>query len=48
MKKAHVVVAAGNGFGTLGEGYVRIGLLDTEERLKEAARRIGALGISFK
>lgn len=48
LEKAHVVVAAGNGFGTLGEGYVRIGLLDTEERLKEAAKRIGALGISFK
>jgi aminotransferase len=47
LEKAHVVVAAGNGFGTLGEGYVRIGLLDSEERLKEAAERIGKLGIAF-
>jgi len=45
LEKAHVVVAAGDGFGKLGEGYVRIGLLDTEERLREAARRIGELGI---
>ncbi len=45
LEKAHVVVASGNGFGTLGEGYVRFGLLDTEERLREAADRIGSLGI---
>jgi len=45
LEEAHVVVAAGNGFGTLGEGYVRFGLLDTEERLIEAAERIGKLAI---
>lgn len=45
LEKAHVVVAPGSGFGSLGEGYVRIGLLDSEERLKEAAERIGKLGI---
>lgn len=45
LEEAHVVVAAGNGFGSLGEGYVRIGLLDTEERLIEAAERIGKLQI---
>lgn len=45
LEEAHVVVAAGNGFGKLGEGYVRFGLLDTEERLIEAAERIGKLGI---
>lgn len=48
LEKAHVVVAAGNGFGEKGEGYVRMGLLDTEERLKEAAERIGKLGIRFQ
>lgn len=47
LEKAHVVVAPGNGFGEKGEGYVRIGLLDTEERLQEAAARIGKLGIQF-
>src|SRR5699024_7614328 len=36
LEKAHVVVADGSGFGSLGEGYVRFGLLDSEERLKEA------------
>jgi len=45
LEEAHVVVAAGNGFGSLGEGYVRFGLLDTEERLIEAAERIGKLAI---
>lgn len=45
LEEAHVVVAPGSGFGTEGEGYVRIGLLDSEERLKEAAERIGKLGI---
>lgn len=45
LEKAHVVVAAGNGFGPLGEGYVRFGLLDTEERLIEAVERIGKLNL---
>jgi len=45
LEKAHVVVATGDGFGELGEGYVRIGLLDSEDRLREAAERIGKLGI---
>lgn len=47
LEKAHVIVADGSGFGTLGEGYVRMGLLDTEERLQEAAERIGKLDIDF-
>lgn len=45
LEKAHVVVATGNGFGSLGEGYIRIGLLAPEERLIEAVERIGRLGI---
>ncbi|WP_047980433.1 pyridoxal phosphate-dependent aminotransferase [Ornithinibacillus contaminans] len=45
LEKAHVVVAPGNGFGESGEGYVRLGLLDHEDRLVEAAERIGSLGI---
>ena len=47
LEEAHVVVADGTGFGSHGEGYVRIGLLDTEERLQEAAARIGNLNIQF-
>jgi aminotransferase len=45
LEKADVAVAAGNGFGTHGEGYVRIGLLVDEERLEEAVNRIEKLGI---
>ncbi|AVQ98782.1 LL-diaminopimelate aminotransferase [Oceanobacillus iheyensis] len=45
LEKAHVVVAPGNGFGEAGEGFVRAGLLAHEERLAEAAARIGKLGI---
>jgi aminotransferase len=41
LEQAHVAVAPGSGFGPAGEGYVRAGLLDTEERLQEAAARIG-------
>lgn len=48
LEEAHVAVASGRGFGTLGEGYVRFGLLDSEERLREAAERIGKLGIFHK
>src|SRR5699024_1733113 len=45
LYNANVVVAPGNEFGLSGEGYVRVGLLDSEERLEEAAERIGALNI---
>jgi L-glutamine---4-(methylsulfanyl)-2-oxobutanoate aminotransferase len=43
LEKADVAVAAGNGFGEYGEGYIRVGLLVDEERLKEAVDRIGKL-----
>lgn len=43
LEQAHVAVAPGIGFGEHGEGYVRTGLLTSEERLKEAAERIGRL-----
>ncbi|MDN4606933.1 pyridoxal phosphate-dependent aminotransferase [Sporosarcina highlanderae] len=45
LQQAGVVVAAGNGFGKHGEGYVRVGLLESEERIAEAVRRIEKLGI---
>lgn len=48
LEKAHVVVAPGNGFGDHGEGYVRVGLLTSEERLQEAAQRIAALNLFEK
>ncbi|MEC6748082.1 aminotransferase class I/II-fold pyridoxal phosphate-dependent enzyme [Marinilactibacillus sp. XAAS-LB27] len=40
---ARVLVAPGDGFGSLGEGYVRIGLSQSDETLKEAAKRIREL-----
>ncbi|MCK1990252.1 pyridoxal phosphate-dependent aminotransferase [Lysinibacillus fusiformis] len=43
LDKADIAVAAGNGFGQYGEGYVRIGLLVSEERLREAMHRIEQL-----
>ncbi len=45
LEKARVVVAPGNGFGTYGEGYVRVGLLSDELLLLEAAKRIKELEI---
>lgn len=47
LEKAHIVVAPGDGFGSLGEGYVRMGLLDTEARLREAVERMRKLNIIF-
>ncbi len=43
LEKADVAVAAGKGFGTHGEGYVRVGLLVDEDRLEEAMDRIAKL-----
>ncbi|MFC5559800.1 pyridoxal phosphate-dependent aminotransferase [Ureibacillus thermophilus] len=48
LDKADVAVASGNGFGEHGEGYIRVGLLVEEDRLREAIRRIEALGIFQK
>ncbi|MDY0940175.1 pyridoxal phosphate-dependent aminotransferase [Priestia megaterium] len=45
LEKAHVVVAPGVGFGTYGEGYVRVGLLTDEERMREAVSRIKKLNL---
>lgn len=45
LDKANVAVASGNGFGEHGEGYVRVGLLVSEERLVEAIKRIEKLGL---
>jgi len=45
LEQADVVVAPGSGFGTSGEGYVRLGLLTGEDRLREMAARVGRLGL---
>lgn len=41
LEATGVVVVPGEAFGTEGEGYVRIALVESEERLLEAAARIG-------
>jgi aminotransferase len=45
VREAKVVVAPGIGFGQHGEGYVRVGLLSSEERMQEAVERIGKLNL---
>jgi len=47
MDKTGVVVSPGTGFGEAGEGYIRISLVDTEERLREAIKRLQKAGIKF-
>ena len=43
LAEAGVVCTPGNGFGPSGEGYIRMTLCETAERLKEAVGRIKAL-----
>lgn len=45
LEKAKVAVAPGIGFGSAGDGYVRIGLLESPERLVEAVERVRALDL---
>jgi len=40
MEEADVAVSPGIGFGTNGEGYVRIGLVENHQRIRQAARNI--------
>ncbi|MET0547310.1 MAG: LL-diaminopimelate aminotransferase [Caulobacterales bacterium] len=39
-EEAGVAVAPGVGFGEYGEGYVRIGLVENEQRIRQAARNV--------
>ena len=40
LAEAHVAVAPGVGFGEEGEGFVRIALVENEQRLRQAARGV--------
>lgn len=40
LEKANIVVTPGVGFGKYGEGYIRLALTVTEERIKEAVQRL--------
>jgi alanine-synthesizing transaminase len=41
LDEAHVAVSPGSGFGPAGEGYLRLALVENENRLRQAARQIG-------
>ncbi|MDF1757138.1 MAG: alanine transaminase [Legionellaceae bacterium] len=43
LKEAHVAVSPGIGFGQQGEGYVRFGLIENPQRIKQALRNLKAL-----
>jgi LL-diaminopimelate aminotransferase len=45
LLKTGVVFAPGRGFGTYGEGYVRISLIQNEDRIEEAVDRIEKAGL---
>lgn len=46
LEKAGIVTTPGNGFGQAGEGYIRMTLCTTKERLAEAVTRIEKVGLS--
>jgi LL-diaminopimelate aminotransferase len=41
IEEAHVVTVPGSGFGPAGEGYLRMSLVENENRLRQAVRQIG-------
>ena len=43
LRQAEVAVAPGVGFGEYGEGYVRLGLVENEQRIRQAARGVKRL-----
>jgi alanine-synthesizing transaminase len=40
VENAEVAVSPGTGFGERGEGYVRIALVENEQRIRQAARNV--------
>ena len=40
LANAHVAVAPGVGYGENGEGFVRIAMVENEQRLRQAARNV--------
>jgi LL-diaminopimelate aminotransferase len=47
LDRTGVVVAPGSGFGAAGEGFVRVALCDSEQRLREAAERMKRAGFGY-
>ena len=46
LEKGGIVTTPGNGFGQAGEGYIRMTLCTTKERLREAVERIEKIGLN--
>lgn len=47
LMKAHIATIPGGSFGTYGEGYIRIALVDSKERIAEAVDRMERAGLVF-
>jgi LL-diaminopimelate aminotransferase len=45
IERAHVVVTPGNAFGPTGEGFVRIALVQSEEKLRKAISNLSQCGL---
>jgi alanine-synthesizing transaminase len=43
LDEANVAVSPGSGFGPAGEGYVRMSLVENENRLRQALRQMGRI-----
>jgi len=41
LDEADVVVSPGRGFGEMGEGWLRLALVENEHRLRQAVRQVG-------
>ena len=41
LKEGDVAASPGGGFGPAGEGYLRLALVENENRLRQAVRQIG-------
>jgi alanine-synthesizing transaminase len=41
LEEAEVAVSPGRGFGELGDGFLRLSLVENDQRLRQAARQIG-------
>lgn len=48
LHKGHVATIPGASFGTYGEGYVRLALVDKKERLVEAVKRMKSAGLVYQ
>jgi alanine-synthesizing transaminase len=43
IEKADIAVSPGDGFGEYGEGYVRLSMVENEQRIRQAARNLKRL-----